>query len=1141
MTTKFYAPDGTLQTTVVFSTTTTARFFTGVVDAGTVDLLVSVRGGPLTSDPSLVLLTGTTFTVPNPESFPNGLDLFSGENTVTVQAVPLVGTPGPIATTTAYLLNPSDVTGAFNPPTKISVERLDRGVRIDVRGVTDTRVTGYNFYASKDPGGGSVGYTRLNLYPVATGTATEEKSDLFTLTTKNPRVDSTPSFERAIVRQENASEVVLSTDVDSRVEIPDTVTTIETTVTLASVTSYTTYSFFHNRTANETDAPATIFVGEFASLNPTDPLYYVATAVYFDDATGVEYESYFSAEVVGSPVNVRIQTVPLPAVSRQKILETALYSIYRQDSGVAIQPGSVIRDTFLDPFTTEAERLRFLLDFYYRASSFDTLLQIDDPNGTGTSIEPSASAYKVALASAFFLSDPADVQPIIDAAFDKLSGNFSIQRPAGKRARGEARFYTPLTPTRTLPIPLGTIVTGNGIQFRTTRAAEIPLSGLASFYNPTTRLYSVTVPIEAVTVGSEGNLDRRQINQGAPYGLSVVNDAETFGGTNAYTNTQLAALARGALSSVDTGTQQGYYGTAVDVGGVIQAQVIEAGSPFMLRDIFPGTTRHVGGKVDVWTQGVQLAQVSDVFAFSYQQRRGVQFVVVGSPANYQFQAVDPGLSPTNPLSSMLNYPALGLGLRNATTGMDYDLTGVTVVGYNTIRLSTAVAQPPVTLSDVVLGDYRYRTGDKYTMSRQPVSYLASVTGEVTGALDQQVYYLVHPNSPLDVGRSTKAGDYLQINDVVDPGVVTPSGALVPVTNELHVLTGFYNESVFSLGADSLSVVVKDSTGVTTYRGPFDPSGTPDYEIVEGTATTPLAIRRTHDTTIPDGGAVLIDYDHDENFVVTYQTNLIPQVVQGDLNKTKHASADVLAKDAVQVPVDISATIVLRKGYPQSTADRGLRANLQYLVSNLRMGVPLRRSDVISTLGSTTGVSYVTVPLWTMARAIGSTVTMDTLGVSTLGDTFRVDAWSTASNATWLLHQELAAPTITGGGPVGAYRGVYQNDLPLTLQLSAPENLSGANGRAYIIGDGGLVIPGFTDDATLAAAGYVTPADIAAERQRRSQNRVLVSLAVGDAPQNHTYFATYVVGASRGDNDINPSGVEYIVLGDVTFTYTEDKQ
>lgn len=1114
---QFLGPDGVLRVSSAFSTTSTNRFFTGVLPDDAVDVEVSVYGQPFTSDPTLVAFAGTGFTVPNPAAYPTGLDLFSGENTIQVRSVGLTGTRSAAATVVARLL-PPDAVDLFLPPSGVTIERLDGSVRVTAQGLSDSRVTGYNFYAATDAGGGTNGYSLLNTTPVNVGEPTQGVSDLYTLTSDNPAQTATPLFYKVRIDQETSAEAVLSTDVDSRVEIPDTVTTVRSTVVVSSVVTTTYYSFQHTRNATPQSTPATIFSGRFASTPATDLLYYVVTAIYFDTTLQVEYESYYSTEVVGAPAQVRQQINGITAVSRQQILEQAIATLYRQNPDIAVQPGSVVRDIFLDPFTTEAERLRLLLDYVYRASSFDTLLLVDDPSGSGVSIPPANSGYKTALAAALFYSNVADVQNVIDGSFDKLAANFAVFRESGKNSVGEVRFYTSGTPTQSIIIPLGTVVTGGGIQFRTTRSATLSVSQLASYWNPSTRQYSITVPIRSAAVGRSTNVGARQINASGVYGMSVINDAATFGGTEEETNAQLAARARTALSSVDSGTTQGYLQTAAGVPGTVQNMVVRAGDPLMQRDYDTELKRHMGGKVDVWARGSRSVDVTDTFAFTYERRNAVQFVAVGDV--FTFRAVSDEITSANPIASMLDYPSLGLGLKNVTTGEVFDLTNVTYINYNTIQLDVTIPQPPVTLTDIILGDFRFRLGDRHLFSRQPVNSVSGVTGEVIGALDLSLFTLIHPNSPLGLGCSTQAGDYLQINQSTDPTVVSPSGNLITVTDELHLLTGFYQEFLYNLGADTLSIVVTNQLGTVTYKGPFDPSGSPDYTVIEGTSTTAAGIKRTTTSAIADGETVLISYVYYENFTVTYQTNLVTSVLQQAQDDMAHATANVLAKQAVLTPVDITATVILKKGADRTNTDIALRNNLQYLVGTLKLGDPMRRSDVIGEMDNTTGVSYVVVPLTKMVRAPGYQIVRNDLTTSSFGDAFRVDAWSNTSSAVWLVIQSLDAPTSTGGGDTSMFRGVYQDDGEMALQLTAPQNLGMVPNQAYIIGSGGLAIPGYG----------TTPV----------KNCVLVSLPIGDAPSNHTYWCTYITAEDTGDHDIDPNSMEYLVLGDVQITFDEDR-
>ena len=1123
-TVQILGPDNVLRSTTAFSTTQTTRFFTGTLPTDTVDVEVSVYGGAYTSDPTLVSFSGTGFVIPNPASFPDGLNLFSGDNAIGVRAVGLLGGRSTPATVVARLLPPQQV-DVFAPPTAITIERLDGTVKVTALGLTDIRVTGYNFYAATETGGGNVGYSRINLNAVFDGDNVQNITELYALTSDNITQSSDPLYLRARIDQEQSDETVLSTDVNSRVEIPQSVTEIQTSVTISSVDTITYYSFGHNRTANNQSTPPTIFSGRFASTPPTDLLYYVVTAVYFDTITQTEFESYFSSEVVGAPAQVRQQISGLQAVSRQQILENAIATLYRQNPDIAVQPGSVVRDTFLDPFTTESERLRLLLDYVYRASSFDTLLLVDDPSGSGVSVTPASSSYKTVLARALFYSNIDDVQKVIDGSFDKIAANFNIIRKAGTGAVGEVRFFTSNIPTQTVAIPLGTSVTGGSVQYRTTRSASLPVEQLASYYNPATRLYSVTVPIKASTVGRLTNVGARQISSSNVFGMGVTNDAATFGGADEETNSQLAARARTALSSVDTGTSQGYLQTAASVPGTIQTFVVRAGSPLMQRDYDPTLKRHMGGTVDVWARGNRPVTVTDTFAFTYERKNDAQFVVIGNPLNYTFRSTDESLTPDNPLARMLDYASLGIGLRNVTTGEYFDLTdgagnsGVTYLNFNTIQLNTSVIQPPVNLTDIVLGDYRYILGNKHVFSRQPVNAVIGVAGEQQGALDLSIYSLVYPNSPLGLGQSTLAGDYLQISQSTDPTVVSPTGNMIPVSDEFHTITGYYTEYLFNLGAESLSLVVTNQLGTVTYNGPFDPSGSPDYTVVEGTSTSPVGIKRTITSTITDGQPILISYEYYENFVVTYQTNLVTSTLQQSLDDMAHATANVVAKQAVAVPVNITATVILRKGSNRTNTDIAIRNNLQYLVGSLRLGDPLRRSDVIATMDNSTGVSYVVVPLTLMVRASGTQVVRNDLDTGSFGDSFRVESWSNSKYATWLILQELDAPTLTGGGASNKFRAVYQDDEALNLQLSMPQNLALSGGSAFIIGKEGLAIPGYGTEVVM--------------------NRVLVSLPVGDSPSSHSYWATYITAESAGNVDVDPSSLEYIVIGDLSLTFDEE--
>jgi hypothetical protein len=1147
---KFLGPDLVLREHLVFSTTVPTRFLTGEIDTTTADLQVSIRGAEFASDPDYVYFEGSSFTIPNPTSFPDGLDLSAGVNLIEVRAIDTVGSISAPGIAEVNLVQESDIGVLVQPPTGVTLERFDDYVRVTLEGIDDSRVTGYNFYASTSPGGGTRGYSILNIDMVSSGAPTQIVEPLRVMEVDSEiAVDSEgnhvadPLRFSVVGTQQDEDENVLQMDFNEYFEVPETVNNIRTDMTVSEVRTVTTYSFDHNRQATATSTPPTIPNGDFTAIGRTELLYYVATAVWYDPVRRVEFESSFSPEVSGSPLTVTTGIGSFPRPNRQDIVANIISSIHRSRREIDLKPGSSTDDTFTQPFSREADRIRFLIDFLHRASSTSTLLQIDDPDLSGESVPVAQSEYKLALKAAFNLTNNTDVQAIIDQAFEKLASNYGLTRLRGNRSRGELTWFTTTRPTSTRNIPIGSRVSSGSTVFRTTTTAQITLENIASFYSGVTGRYSVRVSIRAETAGSAGNVGPGQIRtvlQG-PSGLSVINEARTFGGTDLESNRDLSRRIQNVISSVDSGTLEGIRNRSVAVPGVVEVSVVTPGNVLMQRDYDPVTKQHHGGRVDVWVRGRQEGTVTDSFAFSFEQARDVLFEPVGNPSDYLLKALDPQLSASKPIIEMLDIPSYGLGLRNDSTGEDFDLTDVEVVGYNLIQLSTDVPQPSLTLADVVRGDYRFRTSDRFVFPRQPVARINSLTGSVTGAVTRSAISLVRADSPLRNGRSTNAGDYMLVTDTGDPTSQIPSGTPTVVTEESHVILGEYIEYLDNLGINALTVEVYNEDRTTLYKGPFDPSGSNDYTIIPGNETTPLGIKRTTTGAISSGETLSVDYEHDENFIVSYDVDFLISAVQEDLDAMRHVTADILVKSAVAAPVDVEATVVLQRSSSQPLDMESLiRTNVTNFVNALGLGTPLRQSDVISVVDTTRGVSYVTVPMTKMVHSEGTLIIREGLTTTQEVDVFYIEDWSTDQVYVWLVKEELNNSTTIGGGPDNEYRGVYQDDDELLLQTVDPNKLGEGEGRSYIIGDEGLVIPGYSDDTTLRNQGFRTDAEISAQRQLITGNRVLVSMLATDIPINYTYSVTYIVGIDSGVKNILPQPTESLTVGDLTFTYDEDR-
>ena len=1172
---KVIGPDGVAREITVFSTTMTSRFFTGTMSPDTVDMQISIRGGAYTSDPDLIVFEGNTFSFPNAVSFPDGLEFGAGLNVIEVRAISFSGAVSASARVQVTLVQESDEGLIGIVPSNFSVEQLDDAVELRIEGVADTQFRGVNFYASRFSGGGATGYQRINLNTIA-----DAESVLETTTIGNVAIDSpiatnpdgtvaadplyvkiaetqtrsndviedledivlTPEVAAAITQQEQSN--LLRTDFVQVFEVPETTTTIRSRYTLESLISRTFYTFNHNRQFGPTNNPPTVPIGEFAGTPLTEPLFYVATAVYFNPALLLEVESSFSTEVSAQPTVIRENVGTFPAPSRLDIVEDTISAITRTTPQIAIQQGAVIRDTVVDPISSEAVRLRFLVDFLYRIQSFDTLLQVDGVEANGSPTPVTLSTYKQALQRVFELQNAVDVQVILNTSFDQLASRNGVFRSAGVHSRGFVTFFTRTRPTSTIFIPLGTRVASGGVQYTTTTDGSIPINNVAAFFNPTTNTYQIDLPIQAELAGTQANLGAGQIRTivtSLP-GLGVTNSNATFGGTNQETNLRLSVRARNALAAVDTGTERGTLQVAADVAGVQEVSVVSAGDTLMQRDYDTDFNKHVGGKVDVWLRGESLGSVTDTFAFTFETAFDVQFVVLGNPLALQFRALDDTLSETNPLAEMLDEINLGFGLRNATQGTFYNLTDVVILDYRTIQLSNEVSQPETKFGDIVLGDYRYVTTTRFVFTRQPVSSVSKVTGTISGVLPTANWEFVRPDDPLLLGRSTKAQAYLNILQV--NGV--PSGDTIPVTNEQHILLGEFNELLNNLGANPLTVVVFNNTGTIQYRGPSDPSGVSDYTVVPGTQTTAVALRRTPNSAIASSQAVNVNYDHAENFTIAYRTNFVIPSTQAVLDAQKHLTADVLGKASVVVPIDITATVVTQSGFRTSSADTNVRTNLTTFLRALPSGAAVRPSDIIAIIDNTTGVSYVESPLTKLTRGAGSLVVRESVPTTdgevtlVLGST--VVPYSTNTVKTWLLDNPLDNPTSQGGGNGTQFAGVFQDDLPLTLQLTNPELLKEGANRAFIIGNDGIIIPGISDNDTIRSLFPTanTAQEIQAFRRQITGNRVLVSLAANDRPQIHAYTVTYTVASvSVRVQSIEGSSIEVFEVGNLLFTFAED--
>jgi hypothetical protein len=1133
---KLNYPDGSGTTSKLTMTTNMGNLtLSGVIDANVVDIQIDINGAGFVSDPTLVQILSGTFRVPNPDSYPDGLPLEYGNNIIRLRAVDMSGGVSTAATADVTVVSNFDLGTSLQSPTGVLLKRRAKSVDIAWSNVMTEAASGYNIYASTGAGGTGSGYLRVNMDMIQSGTPTSSGFEETTLA----------NIEYELSDTDGNSDLQIVTDTLS----PSTGIVLERkSVNWTSLLGYSNYRmtvnvlgrtavdrFVFNHDRADSVGRGILNSDTFGVMSDEEPLFYVVTALYFDKATGDYLESRYSQELSGTPLPLDKRVRGISIRDQRLVAEDYINEVQKAEPTLALIPGSTVREVHIEPFANEAQKVYFLLDFVHRAKSFTALLAIDDPNLTGTSIAVDDSQYKIGLRSALSLADNITVQSLIDGAFESLAQNFGLPRQGKRAATVVQTFYTTTTPTQDLLVAQGAIVSSStdstAPRFVSRGAVFMYASRASQYWNVEKSRYEVKVEVLADTSGSVGNVSANILDtvvSGAS-GFKTINEAAADFGRDAQSNLELAETAMRTLFSLDTGTEGGYYQTTVAVPGVLETKIVKSGDPFMMRDWDPIRKKHIGGKVDIYVKGIIERTISESFAFQFTVAKNVRFEVVDA-ANLIFRAKDSRLTQSNPIREVLNNPSQDYGVRNhsVTPTQSYDLTGVVIVDYNTIQINSSIPQPTTMFDDFVEGDYRYRSNNKFTASLQPVRRITSVVGELSGTLDStDGYDLYKIQDPLLEGESTLATDYVSINQI--DGI--PTGDVVQVNDEQHVLIAQFEEPLGSVGINTFTLVIYSQDRLIQYESPT--SANPDYLVLEGTQTQSARIVRTVNSNIGNGDTVSIDYQHDENFTVTYVVNDIVQRVNDAVEKMKHITADVAVKQSLENPMSLEAVIQLMPNANQSTVDSGVRTNLTHLTNLRGLGNPIHQSDATGTIEAVTGVDYIVQPYAKFTLQSGAVRIRENV----YSDYEPVSSLNQGSHIVYILTQPLPFDTMDGAGPDTIHVGVYMDELVMEKATSLADVGSGLN-KWWIIGSLGAVIAGYSDDATLLA---LYPADeIEMERKNRTANKVVVSLDASmipyDVPTNHIFSATYVVSGDVGVKDISVSPTEYLTMGDVAITY-----
>jgi len=287
--------------------------------------------------------------------------------------------------------------------------------------------------------------------------------------------------------------------------------------------------------------------------------------------------------------------------------------------------------------------------------------------------------------------------------------------------------------------------------------------------------------------------------------------------------------------------------------------------------------------------------------------------------------------------------------------------------------------------------------------------------------------------------------------------------------------------------------------------------------------------------IPNGATLSITYFYNEEFtIISAYPGYISQVATA-IESMRNAGADVVVKNVITNPVDMSMTVQLAPNASVQSVDNSIRTSLGICLTNA--SGTLYQSNLVYQIQSLPGVLSVQLPLTKLCKGDGAYIVGQLLPVGT--------SWTPISSisafnnlplnpATTFITSSpvLTDNTLPSGGKQDAFAGfLYEGDtytrcssLAQLAQNSVTlhSNVSATAGNFYIIGQGDPA------DPTGVYAGSVV-VDFSTLFIKNSAYQPF-------SPAFFPFRVTYEVWNETGTKDITVSSTEYLQSGVITIDY-----
>ena len=427
------------------------------------------------------------------------------------------------------------------------------------------------------------------------------------------------------------------------------------------------------------------------------------------------------------------------------IINSAVSFIQLQIPSLSLLTGTVARDVMVESPAQE------FANVYTELQRLENIQTFTDPTQF-TTTEMAAAATNVGLSP---LTATASTGLVTFRA-NTLTSNITIG----------VNTTSSTSPTTLNPATVSFQVTSGGTMFA---------SNASAYLNPITGLYELTLPVQSTGTGSSANVAAGTITtllQAVPGITSVTNALPTSGGTNAETNTALAARIVLKLSGNNVGTRSGIKSLVSTNSAVVDSLIISPGDPLLTRDQF-------GNSVNVVIQGQTLTQVSDIQTYH-----------TGTLTYVMYQ------QPVNAVISITGI--VGGNSHNFIAGVDYSV----FIDYTSVYEGSVRATSSITFTPGILPDNGTPITIVYSINSLISTLQAFLTSDVNSILGSDVLIVEAIEVLVQVAASI----------TVLPGYTHADVASLAVTN----VGNYINTLTLGQPVDNskLIAIIQDTVGVS---------------------------------------------------------------------------------------------------------------------------------------------------------------------------------------------------------------------------------------------------------------------------------------------------------------------------------------